>query len=259
MLIDSHCHIPHKKYNLSPNELITDSKNNNIPKLITIGTSISENKKVIEVAEEFEDVSCTIGIYPHEDQATSIENLKNSLKADLASSKKIVGIGECGIDITNWQGGRSIEDQIVLFEMQAALALEFNLPLVIHNRNGDAYVLQVLEKYKNTNLKAVNHCFASNWSYAGKLLNLGHYISFSGKITYPNTKDLEDVVKKVPNDRFLVETDAPYLPPQQFRGQVNYPKYVKIVAEKVAQIKQIPLEEAAQFSFKNTCAVFNIC
>ncbi len=259
MLVDSHCHLTHEVYENNLNEVIKDSLESGITNFITIGTSISENVKVIKTAENYENVFCAVGVYPHENQELSIADLQNSLDENLKSSKKIVGIGECGIDITNRDGNRKLEDQVSLFEMQLFLAVKYNVPVVVHNRNGDKTVLDILKKYSDKNLKGVIHCFDSDWEFARKVFDLGFYISFSNMITYPKKDSLLEVVKNVPEDKFLVETDAPYLPPQSMRGGINYPKYVKIVAEKVAQIKQKTSEEISELSYGNTCSLFKIC
>jgi TatD DNase family protein len=258
MLIDSHCHLIHKNYEIPLEQILSESREGGIDKFITIGTSIKENLIAIQTADKIKDVYCSIGIYPHEEIGIEIEKLRNSLRKNLKKSEKIIAIGECGIDITNLNKQRSIEDQIKLFEMQIEVAKKNSLPIIVHNRNGDKQVLELLEKHYDFDLRGVIHCFDSNWEFAKKVLDLGFYISFSNLITYPKKEDLLEVVKNVPMDRFLVETDAPYLPPQSLRGKINYPKYVRMVAEKVAQVKQKTFEEVSKSSYENTCKLFNI-
>jgi len=258
MLIDSHCHLVHKNYEIPLEQILSEARENDVNKFITIGTSIKENLIAIQTAEKIRDVYCSIGIYPHEDKKITIKELRNSLKENLKRSSKIVAIGECGIDISNWENGRKIEDQIELFEMQIDLAKENNLPIIIHDRNGDKEVLKLLEKHSSFDLRGVIHCFDSTWEFAQKVLNLGFYVSFSNLITYPRKDDVLEVVKNIPMNRFLVETDAPYLPPQSLRGKKNYPKYVRIVTEKVAQVKQKTFEEVSKASYENTCKLFSI-
>ena len=259
MLIDSHCHLTHEYYKDSLDNVISEALDSGIDKFITIGTSVDENKKVIELANAKDPVYGLVGIYPHENQDTSLSELKNSLEENLNLSKKILGIGECGIDITNRDGARSLPDQEEIFEMQVSLAKKYNLPVTVHNRNGDESVLKILRKHSKSRLRGVIHCFDSNWDFAKKILDLGFYISFTNMITYPKKDTVLEVVRNVPDSMFLVETDAPYLPPQSMRGEINYPKYVKIVAEKVAQIKQKTFEETCELSYKNTCSLFNLC
>jgi TatD DNase family protein len=258
MLIDSHCHLPHKKYEKPIEEILLEAQSVGVEKFIDIGTSLEESKKVVELANKYSQVYCSIGVYPHEDMTYSIEEIFSFLEEIYKTSDKIVAVGECGVDISNRDGGRVLEEQVELFEKQVNFAKSKKLPIIVHNRRGDEYVLDVLKKNYDSDLKGVIHCFDSNWDFAKKVLDLGFYISFTNMVTYKNKEDLLDVVEKVPEDRFLVETDAPYLPPQQFRGEINYPKYVKIVAEKVAQVKQKTFEDISALSYSNTCSLFNL-
>jgi TatD DNase family protein len=259
MLIDSHCHLIHEDYKETPEEIIEDSKRDGVDKFITIGTSVEESQKMIEVAERNPEVFCTVGIFPQENSDKSLEELEKSLEEQISESRRIVAVGECGIDVVEFSNmKRSIKDQVALFEMQIKLVIKHKLPIIIHNRNGDKYILELLEKYKNSGLFGVNHCFVSSWKTAKKILDLGFYISFSGVITYPSGKNILEVVEKVPMDRFLVETDAPYLAPEGYRGEINYPKYVRIVAKKVAEVKQKPYDEIERISYENTCRLFKL-
>ena len=259
MLIDSHCHLVHKNYEISLEQILSEAKEDEVEKFITIGTSIKENLIAIKTSESAKDVYCSVGIYPHEDKTLKIDELRSSLKENIIKSNKIVAIGECGVDVSNWENGRTLDKQLELFEMQLELAKENNLPIIIHNRNGDEEVYRLLKKYSDLGVSGVMHCFASDWDYAQRILHLGFYISFTNMITYPKKEQLLEVVKNVPMDRFLLETDAPYLPPQSLRGEINYPKYVRIVAEKVAQVKQKPLDEVSSCSYENTCKLFKLC
>ncbi len=255
-LIDSHCHLP---YNFDLAEkILNDAKEVGVEKFVTIGTSIKESREAIKLAEKFKSVYATVGIYPHEEKGISLPVLKENMQRLINSSTKIVGVGECGIDISNWANGRSVTEQLELFDMQIKFALQNNLPLVIHNRNGDEPVITLLKKYKSDNLRGVAHCFASSWEAAQQFLDLGFYISFSGLITYPSRKELLEVVKNVPFDKFLVETDSPYLPPQEHRGERNEPKYVKMVAQKLANVKVLPVSEICRLSYENTCRLFGL-
>lgn len=260
MLIDSHCHIPHRKYEKSVDEIIKEAALEDVVKFITIGTSLKENALVQKTAEEHKEIYFTVAIYPHEDMDKDTKTLIQELEEKFLVNKhpKLVAIGECGIDITNWQGGRSLEDQLVLFEEQIKLAIKYDLPLVIHNRNGDAYVLELLRKYIPLGLKGTIHCIDTNWEFASEVLKMGFYVSFSGMITYPKKEYLLEVVRNVPLDKFLVETDAPYLAPQKHRGQVNYSKYVRIVAETVAGVKNESIATIEQRSYENTSKLFGL-
>lgn len=256
MLTDSHCHFP-----ADPQEAqtwIDNAKKEGVTRFINIGTSTKDTERAIKIADMFPEVYATAAIYPHEEIDRSLDELKNELQQLISSSEKVVAVGECGIDVSNWEGGRKLEDQIELFEMQIQLSLENKLPLVIHNRNGDETVLKLLQKYKNQGVFGVIHCFSSNWETAKQFLDLGFYLSFTAMITYPNKKDPIEVVQRVSEDRFLLETDAPYLPPQGFRGQRNEPKYVRIVALKAAEVKNLPIETIEKCSYDNTSRLFRL-
>jgi TatD DNase family protein len=258
MLIDSHCHLVHKNYGIPLEQILSEARESGVDKFITIGTSIKENLIAIETAESIKDVYCSVGIYPHEDVGVELDKLKDSLEGSLKKSKKIVAIGECGVDVSGSEKERPLDKQLELFEMQLEVAKENNLPIIVHNRNGNEEVYKLLKKYSDLGVSGVMHCFTSDWVYAQKILDLGFYISFTNIITYPKKDELLEVVQNVPMDKFLVETDAPYLPPQSLRGKINYPKYVRIVAEKVAQVKQKTLDEVSSNSYQNTCKLFKI-
>ncbi len=257
MLIDSHCHLPD---NLDEAKTVVNfAEADGVVKMINIGTSLKDSRDALTMANHFDNVWSTAAVYPHEDREISIDEIVNELEILIDSSPKIVAIGECGIDLADGENERSLIDQCELFEAQIKLAIKKDLPLVIHNRNGDKYVLELLKKYSSTgNLRGVAHCFASDWEVAQQLINLNFLISFSGMITYPSRKSLLGVVKNVSLDNFVLETDAPYLPPQGHRGEKNEPKYVKIVAQKVAEVKELPFELIAKLSYENTSRVFNI-
>lgn len=255
--IDSHCHLPPIEHKEFLEEVINGAHAAGVQKFVNIGTSISENVKVLEVAKNYPQTYPTAAIYPHKDMDHSLDELKQYMGDFVFENRKdLVGIGETGIDISNWGKGRDLRDQIDLFEFQASLAEEYNLPLIVHNRNGDSQVLSVLAKVKPS--RGVIHCFASDWEFAEKVLEMGFYISFSGLITYKSRELLLEVVKKVPHDKFLIETDSPYLPPAEHRTEKNQPKYVKIIAHKISEVKGISLDDVAELSSSNTERLFGI-
>jgi TatD DNase family protein len=257
MLIDSHCHLPNNESAIK--NILKEANENDVKNLVVIGTSIEENETVIEIINNFADIYGTIGIYPNSDREKDVNETIEQLKNQLKKSNKIVGIGECGIDITNWENQRPVEEQIQLFKLQIDLALTNNLPIVIHNRNGDAQVLKILNEYEGK-VKGIAHCFDSSWETAKKLLDLNMYISFSGFITYNSKKYLLETVKNTPLDRILVETDSPYIVPKGVKEKQNTPKNVRITAQKVADVKELSLDDVMQATFKNTCEAYsNLC
>ena len=221
MLVDSHCHLKDSRYGKSPLEVAEDSKNAGVSLFINIATSLEDSSESSKICNSIPYVYGTVGIYPHSDLGTDVGILQSGLEKIIEDNSKIVGVGECGIDISDHSLKRELEEQIKVFEMQVELAVKAGLPVIIHNRNGDDKVLEIISRYKNSGLKAVAHCFSSSWDVAEKFLDLGVYLSFSGMLTYPSRNDLREVVSKVPDDMFLLETDSPWLPPQGHSGELN--------------------------------------
>lgn len=254
MLIDSHCHLPN---NIAETKNILErAKENGVTKFVNMSTSLEDSEKTIRLSKNFPEVFPVAGIYPHEHKEIPIEDLEKQLEALLEKNKEVVAIGECGIDISEWENQRPIKEQVELFEMQLQLAKKCSLPVCIHNRNGEKEVLMLLERYPE--VTAVAHCFTQEWEYAKKLLDLGVYISFSGFITRKSREHLHETVKNVPKDMFVLETDAPYIVPKGVKDKINEPKNVKIVAQKVADIRNSAIEEIESLSYQNTCKLFNL-
>jgi len=261
---DSHCHLPNLRHKDELEKIVSDAKAWGVTQVINIGTSLKENAEAIEVAEKYESVYATVAIYPHEHRGEDIASLIDQLESQAKSSEKVVAIGECGIDVTERKNQRPLEEQILLFEAQVKLAQKVNLPLIIHNRNGAAVVLEVLARFKG--VRGVVHCFDSTWEVAEKLLSMGFYISFSGLITYKSRQALLEVVKNVSTDRYLLETDAPFLLPEPAKTELqelgikrkNEPRYVRMVGQKVAEVREISLEEVALQSRTNAHKLFGL-
>jgi len=262
--IDSHCHLPNLCHKDALEKILNDARDWGVDRFINIGTSVKENAEAIEVAEKYESVYATVAIYPHEHGGEDVAGLIGQLEEQAKSSEKVVAIGECGIDVSDWKNQRVLEEQIKLFELQVKLSQKLNLPLIIHNRNGDDAVLNVLSCHDG--VRGVVHCFDSTWEVAQKILNLGFYISFSGLITYKSREALLEVVKDVPPDKYLIETDSPYLLPEPAKTEAweagnrrkNEPKYVRMVGQKVAEVREISLEEVALQTRANTCWLFGL-
>lgn len=259
MLIDSHCHIIDPRLKKDIPQLLSESRESGATKLISIGTSLSNSSDTYLRIKEYPEIYSSVGVYPHEDKEIPEKDIFKGLDELIKNDNegKIVAVGECGLDISDYENPRSLEEQEKIFIAQIELSIKHDLPLVIHNRNSDDRVFSILEGYKN-NIKGIAHCFTSAWESAVKYLDLGFYISFSGIITYPSRNDLREVLRNIPEDRILFETDSPHLPPQGHRGEINYPKYVRIVAETASQIIKKPFLEVCRISYENTCRIFNI-
>lgn len=258
MLIDTHCHLQDKQYKDDLNEVLNRAKESDIEKHILIGTSLEDSKKAIDLAETHENSYATVGIYPHEKAPDG--DFREKLEK-LAKHKKVVAIGECGLDYTknNNELYNNPEIQKELFRKQIGTAILLDLPLVIHNRDANEDILTELNRYKTTEkLRGVFHCFTQDYDFATRVLNLGFYISLTGIITYPSAKELKTTVAKLPKDRIMLETDSPYLAPQTLRGKRNEPKNVRIIASEMASLWGIPIEEVAKITTENALRLFKL-
>ena len=240
MIIDSHCHLDYEPLINNIDQILLNAKKNNIAKLLTIGTSLESSKKVLDIINKYSNVYGAIGIHPNSTTG-NLEKLDGILELK-NSNKKIIAFGETGLDYFYKRSEKN--DQIISFEKHIEFSIAENVPVIIHTRDADDDTISIIKKYyKKTNF--LIHCFAGTLDFAKKLLDLNCIISFSGIITFKKSNNLRDVVKYVPLEKMLIETDSPYLSPDPFRGKSNEPANVKIVAETIASIKQIPFGEVA--------------
>ena len=248
--IDTHSHIYYDKYEHDLDEVINRAQDNNIKNIICVGVDLPSSKKSIKLAETYDSVYATVGFHPHESKETE-KNYLNEIKI-LLKHPKVVALGEIGLDFYYNHSDKKI--QLKVYEEQLELAKSMKKPAIIHNRMADNDIYNILKSTKSSN--AVIHCFTGNYNYAKKILDLGIYLSFTGIITF--AKELENTVKKVPLDRIMIETDAPYLAPVPNRGKRNEPSMVKYIAEKISNIKKIPIEEVAKITTKTAQQFFGI-
>ena len=257
MLIDSHCHLTYEPMVSDIPKVLDLCKQNQVSKILTIGTNLETSKQSIQIAEAYKNIFCTIGLHPNE---TEREAINFTEIINLArSSKKIIGIGETGLDFYYNKEKENSAIQIDMFEKHIELAQKTHKPVIVHTRSADKETLEVVKKIKNiSEIHFVIHCFTGNSNFCHKLLDLGCYISFSGIITFNKVEEICKAVEIVPLDKLLVETDSPYLSPVPFRGKNNSPSNVKFVAEKIAQIKKVSFEEIALCTSKNFNKIFSI-
>ena len=246
MLIDSHCHLDYEPLVNNIDQVLLNAKNSNITNLLTIGTSLESSIKVLELVEQYENIYGAIGIHPNSttDHFNDLDKLIDIKK----KSKKIIAFGETGLDYYYKKSEK--KDQIFFFERHIEFAISEKVPVIIHTRDADDDTTSIIKKYyKKT--KFLIHCFTGNIVFAKNLLNLECLISFSGIITFKKSNELREVVKYVPLERMLIETDSPYLSPDPLRGKINEPANVKIVAENIAKIKSISFEQVALITTEN--------
>jgi TatD DNase family protein len=253
-LIDSHCHLYYEPYKLNLKKSIDECNKNNVNLLLSIGVDYQTSLENIKIAENFNEVYCTIGLHPNyvKEKSSEVDKIFNLID----TSNKIIGIGECGIDL--FRSKDNLKEQVKYFELQIEFAIKKKLPLIIHSRDSHNEIIKVLNNYKNFNFKFVMHCFSGSINYAKKYLDLGGYVSFSGILTFKNATELHNTCKEVPLDKILVETDSPYLSPHPFRGKTNHPKNTVIVAKKLAEIKNLNFDAVSKITTNNFCKLFNI-
>jgi len=254
MFIDTHLHLNSKEY-FDIDKIIKEANQFNVKKFITIGTTFSEFEEITNLTK-INEVYATVGIYPTYDNEFSNDFLINQIKNYL-QNEKIVGIGECGFNIPFEENERNLKQQEEIFRNQIEISLEYNLPIVVHTRNADTQTYEVLKEYSQKNLKGVIHCFVSEYSFAKKILDLGFYVSFNGIITYKSGENILETISKIPVDRILLETDAPHLTPQNYRKETNYPKYIPIIAQKIADAKKVSIQEIEEITTNNSLSLFD--
>tara|TARA_B100000609_G_scaffold142426_1_gene114408 strand:+ start:822 stop:1580 length:759 start_codon:yes stop_codon:yes gene_type:complete len=248
-MIDTHCHLYDKKLINDLDDIVINAKNANIIKMICIGDSIETSKKSIEISETYNQIYASFGIHPHE--AREAPNLYLDIIKKNAVHKKVVAIGEIGLDYHYNFSDPKIQKKV--FREQLELAKELDLPAVVHCRNADEDLYNIISESKHS--KGVVHCFASDISFANKIIDLGFKISFTGMITF--VKHLEIVIKAIDLKHLLIETDSPYLTPIPYRGKTNQPAYVKQIAKAIASIKNISIEEVDRITTENAFLLFN--
>ena len=248
-MIDSHCHLDHEPLFSDLSNVIRRSKEVGIKKLLTICTTFESFIKIKQLVNKDDIIYGTYGIHPHEAKNDKVTT--ELIIQEIKANKKIIGIGETGLDF--YYNLSDKKDQIKSFEEHIKASIELKIPLIIHSRNAENEMLEIFNEYKKYNLKILMHCFTGSKKFAESLLDLNAYFSASGIITFKNSTDLQETFKSIPLEKTLIETDSPYLAPVPNRGKKNEPSFVKYTAEKLADIKQIPLSDL----IKNTTSNFN--
>ena len=248
MYIDTHCHLSREDYD-DIDKVIEENKNANVDKIVVSGCSRESIEEVMGLKDKYDMVYVTIGYYPEYADTVSQSDL-DYLKS-LLGEKKIVGIGEIGLDYHYTKDNK--DKQIWLFEEQLKIAEEFNLPVVIHSRDATMDTINTLKKYK---VKGIIHCFSGSLETANIYISMGFLLGIGGVVTFKNSK-LKDVVKEVPLESIVLETDSPYLTPVPFRGKINSSKYLEFIANFIADIKNISVDELAEITSRNASSLFD--
>lgn len=253
--VDSHCHLEFKEFAGKTQELIDLAAQEGIKTLLTIGTGIGSTDALVELAETFPEVYATVGIHPHEAATLSSRGDLETFLERYVHHPRMVGIGETGLDFYYDHSPREIQEQV--FKVHLDKAIEMELPVVVHTREAEEETVRILKEATAKGVKGVIHCFTGSQWLADEVLDLGFYISCSGVLTFKNAESLRETIAGVPLDRLLIETDSPYLAPIPHRGGTNQPAYVVRVAEKVAELKGISLEDVATATTQNFFDLFS--
>jgi len=277
MLIDTHAHLDFPDFDADLDEVLSRAAAAGVERIITIGTSVDGSKRAVELAHRFPNVFAAIGVHPsraHDASADSIAGLR-----ELARSPRVVAIGEIGLDYHRLPAAHLIpscaleiagrtEDvrhtvavgafkaaQATLFEQQLDLAVELQLNVVIHERDAWTDTVEMLAPYAGK-LRAVFHCFGKGPGHAEQILSLGHLVSFTGIVTFKKAAEVQETVRRIPTDAFMVETDCPYLAPVPFRGKRCEPVHVRLTAERIGSLRETSFDEIAQATSRTAAAFF---
>ena len=253
MLIDSHCHLDFPDLARNLPQVLAAMRENGVAGAVCIGVKLEDFPRVLALAEAHAHILASVGVHP---ESTNTREATVDELTRLAAHPKVVGIGETGLDYywhkdaPEWQRER--------FRTHIRAARQAGKPLIVHNREATADTLRVLKEENASEAGGVLHCFTENWDVAQRALDLGFYLSLSGIVSFKNAKIVQEVACRVPLDRLLVETDSPYLAPEPFRGKRNQPAYVKQVAEKIATLREISVEDLANATTNNFFRLFSV-
>jgi TatD DNase family protein len=251
MLIDSHAHLELSDFDDDREDVIERAKKSGVECVVTVGINLEDSRNAVALAERYDNIYASVGVHPHD--AKSINETTYASLRKLSESDRVVAYGEIGLDLFRNLSPRDL--QIKRFGEQLELAGELGLPVIIHDREAHRETVELLKGWKNRS-GGVIHCFSGDYDMAVKCLDMGFYISIPGTITYKKSETLRDVVRRIPIDGLLVETDCPFLSPEPKRGKRNEPANVVYTARKVAQVKDLPFEDVARITSENTRNLF---
>lgn len=254
-LIDTHCHLDMTAYE-NLDEVIDASAEAGVGRIITVGIDVASSHAALAIAGRFQTVFATIGVHPHSAAAVNNETYKELAALAEKNTAKIVGYGEIGLDYVKKYAPR--DTQLKEFRDQLALAVELNLPVIIHDREAHEDILHILREHPPHAAGGVLHCFSGDMAMARQVVDLGLYISIPGIVTFPRSETMQQVAREIPLDRILLETDGPFLAPVPFRGKTNKPEYLLYTAEKIAHLRKTTIAEIARQTTANAETLFKL-
>ncbi len=251
MLTDTHCHLFYDELKNDLPGVLERARKQGVGRFICVATNITDSSECLQLSLVHDNIYASAGIHPH-DAKDAPNNFVDQIY-ELMNNHKMVAVGEMGLDY--FRNLSEPEVQKNVFRAQMKIALELNKPVIFHNRDADEDLISILNEFPD--VIGVAHCFSSTLETAKKFINLGYYISFSGNITFKNSH-LPKVAKELPLERLLVETDCPYLSPDPYRGKINEPSRVRIVAERLAEIHRTSLEKIVEITSENATNIFKL-
>lgn len=253
-LFDSHCHLEDERFQEDRADVMARMKDAGVNRCILAGSDLDSSSRIVEMVREYPHVYGVVGVHPHEAK-TWTEECEARIR-EWVKEERIVGVGEFGLDYYYDLSSREVQQEV--FVKQLLLAHELKMPAVFHIRDAHGDVLKLMKENRNHLPAGVIHCCSASVETAREYLDMGFYISFAGPVTFKNANKLLDVARYVPIDRLMVETDSPYMAPVPMRGKRNEPTFVRYVAEKIAQLREMDAEELAAIATQNTCRLFGI-
>jgi TatD DNase family protein len=254
MLIDSHAHLEMPEFERDLTEVIQRAKASGVENIFTVGTEKKDWTRALEIAHSHPSVFAILGVHPH--NAREIDHETYPTLRGLCRDGKVKAYGEIGLDFYRNRSPRDV--QLKRFREQIQFAKELNLPIVVHDREAHQETLEILKSEKAEEGGGIIHCFSGDYEMAKECIEMGFYISIPGTITFKNAGGLQEVIKRLPLESLLIETDAPFLAPAPFRGKRNEPSYVRYTAQKVAEIKKVPFEKVAEVTTENALRVYRL-
>ncbi len=254
MYIDSHCHINFPELHEKIHSVLGNMKENKISHALCVSVTLDKIEEILKLTKQHSNIYASVGVHPDYEDITEPDV---DILYKYSQDKKVVAIGETGLDYFRLKGDLSWQRE--RFRTHIRAAIKSKLPLIIHTRNAREDTIKIMKEEDAKSATGVMHCFTESYEMAKKAIDLGFYISFSGIITFKNADDLRDTVKKIPIENILIETDSPYLAPVPKRGKLNEPSNVIYVAQKIAELKNIPVEKVAEITTNNFFDLFNKC
>lgn len=255
-LIDTHCHLDMGAYLEDLGDVLSKAYSAGVHAIVTIGIDVTSSQEAIRLAKKYRMVKATVGIHPHDVGNIDMSHL-NEIRTLIEKNRQhIVGYGEIGLDYVKNYSEPDIQRQY--FRHQLEIAREYELPVIIHDREAHDDILRILKECSPFPYGGIMHCFSGNMEFAKEILDLGLLISIPGTVTFKNASDLQEVAQKIPLDSILLETDGPFLAPMPYRGKRNEPAYLLYTLSEVTKLRNSSLEEIAQATTDNACRLFNI-